>query len=335
MKFNRQVLLAALAATAAMLGTRSVLAEDACYAIEATPKGIAIKIGDQTFAEYVINDPETNKTYLWPVYGPTGKAMTRAFPMQNIEGEVQDHVHHRGICFGEEGINGADTWAERLTFDKGEKTTPAYQERLKKLGKQQHRCFRELTAERGRAVVVSELDYLNADGKKSVTEIRTMIFHASNGHRLIDFNQDFIAGDENATFEDKKDAGLSIRVPTSMSVDTKKGGKIVNSEGQTDAAAWGKKAKWCDYSGPVGDEQLGVAILNHPSSFRHPTTWHVRTYGLFTANPFGTLDKENPNGPHTIKPGERLELRHQFVLHKGNAEEARINEAYQRYIGKK
>jgi len=38
-------------------------------------------------------------------------------------------------------------------------------------------------------------------------------------------------------------------------------------------------------------ETLGVAIFNHPPSFRHPTSWHARTYGLFTANCFGSLDK--------------------------------------------
>ena len=41
---------------------------------------------------------------------------------------------------------------------------------------------------------------------------------------------------------------------------------------------------------PVEGKTVGVAILNHPDSFRFPTTWHVRTYGLFAANPFGWHD---------------------------------------------
>ena len=33
--------------------------------------------------------------------------------------------------------------------------------------------------------------------------------------------------------------------------------------------------------GQVEGKVRGIAILNHPESFRHPTPWHVRTYGLF------------------------------------------------------
>ncbi len=335
MPLHRRLLLALTAVCLAAFVASSASADQPGFSFEQDDKGVRVKVGDQPFAEYVINDPATNKTYLWPIYGPSGKSMTRAFPMKDIEGEVKDHYHHRGINFGHEDIGGFDSWTERMTFDIGEKTSTGSKARIAKLGQMKHRSFKELTVSPDKMVIVSELDYIGADGKKSLTEVRTLIFSVSNGQRLIDFDQVFIATEGDVTFGDKKDAGLSIRVPTPMSVDSKKGGKIVNSEGLTDAAAWGKRAKWCDYFGPVEGETLGVAILNHPSSFRHPTSWHVRTYGLFTANPFGTLDKESPNGPHTIKAGEKMELRHRFVLHTGDTEAAKINEAYERYVGKK
>ena len=69
--------------------------------------------------------------------------------------------------------------------------------------------------------------------------------------------------------------------------------------------------------------------------FRSPTSWHVRTYGLFTANCFGTLDKNDPNGPHTLKPGEKLVLRHRFVFHKGDEKAGNIAAAYERYAKEK
>lgn len=329
---TRRWFLSCLTGMLAAISAGQAQADAPGFAIEQTAKGVAVKVGGQPFAEYVINDTEPNKTYLWPVYGPTGKAMTRAFPMAKVEGEVQDHYHHRGICFGQEDIGGWDTWTERLTFDVGENTKPAQKERLKKIGTEKHRCFKQLLVCPDKAVVESELDYLGQDGKRVAIELRTLTFRVENGQRLIDFDQQFIASDGELTFGDKKDAGLSIRVPTSMSVDSKKGGKIINSEGLTDAAAWGKKAKWCDYHGPVDGEHLGVAVLNHPSSFRHPTTWHVRTYGLFTANPFGTLDKEQPNGPHTLKAGEKLLLKHRYVLHQGDEKSGKIAEAYERYV---
>ena len=118
-----------------------------------------------------------------------------------------------------------------------------------------------------------------------------------------------------------------------MAVDTKQGGKLINSDGITDAAAWGKRAKWCDYSGAVEGETLGVAMLNHPSSFRHPTPWHARTYGLFTANPFGphSLDKTAEDGAIELKKGEHLKLRHRLIFHKGDEKAAKIAEAFEAY----
>lgn len=310
-----------------------VHAQNASLSLSKIENRVIVKIGDQTFAEYVLDDPETNKPYLWPVYGPTGKAMTRSYPMRDVEGEVKDHYHHRGIWFGHQDIAGSDTWAEKKTFDKGEKNKPSDLERIATLGQQKHRKIRTMSTAANQATIESDLDYLNADGKKYLSESRTMIFSVDGTTRVIDFNQEFMASEGEVTFGDMKDAGLCIRVPTTMSVDSKKGGYIVNSEGNKDKDAWGKRAKWCDYVGPVDDQTLGIAIFNHPSSFRPPTTWHVRTYGLFTANPFGTLDPNvSPNGPHTLKAGEKLTMKHRFVLHDGDFDLAMINAAYDRYI---
>jgi hypothetical protein len=308
------------------------VAAEPVFALTHSDTKIIVKLGDQTVAEYVLQDPATNKSYLWPVYGPTGKSMTRSFPMKEVEGEVTDHYHHRGIWFGHEDIGGADSWAEKKTFEKKGVIPSSSQERVNKLGSQKHQSIRSMSADDKQATIVSDVDYLGPDGKKTLSEVRTLVFRVDGKTRLIDFHQDFIATEGEVTFGDKKDAGLSIRVPSTMSVDSKKGGRILNSEGLTDNDAWGKRGRWCDYSGPVEDETLGVTILNHPSSFRHPTSWHVRTYGLFTANPFGTLDPESPNGPHTLKKDEKLSLRHRFVLHDGSFTQEDIERAYKIYI---
>jgi len=108
------------------------------------------------------------------------------------------------------------------------------------------------------------------------------------------------------------------------------GGKIINAEGVTDQAAWGKPSPWVDYSGPVEGKTVGIAIFDHPTSFRHPTTWHVRDYGLFAANPFGYHDfgVAKP-GAHTVLPGESLRLRYRVLLHEGDAKQAGVAAAYQ------
>ncbi len=305
------------------------------FTIERTATGGAdIKIDGKPFASYVID--QANKPYLFPVYGPTGKAMTRAYPMQQVEGEQTDHPHHRGINFGHEHISGIDTWAERASFDESlkiPKREKAAREGLAKLGTEKHREYTKLEADGEKAVIAEICDYLDSAGKRILTEERRMTFRVVAGTRVIDFDQDLIASDGPVKFDDSKDAGLSIRVPSSMAVDSKQGGQLINSEGITDADAWNKPAKWCDYHGPVEGEQLGIAMLNHPSSFRYPTRWHVRTYGLFTANAFGShgFNKELPDVAFELKSGERLKLRHRFIFHKGDEKAAKIAEAFDTY----
>ena len=47
--------------------------------VEKTPNGAIVKIDGQLFTEYLIDSG--GKPILWPIIGPTGKPMTRAFPM--------------------------------------------------------------------------------------------------------------------------------------------------------------------------------------------------------------------------------------------------------------
>lgn len=330
----------AYAACALALGTAvSAQAAGKGFTADQSSHGVVVKYDGQPFAEYVIG--EANKPYLFPVFGPTGKSMTRAFPMEQVEseakGKYQDHYHHRGICFGHQDINGFDSWMERgsVSLLPDEKLNDKQKASLAKMGSTKHVAFKEVKAGAKEAVIVSENAYIGGDGKKSVTEVRRLTFRVEGGARLIDWDQEFIATEGEVTFGDKKDAGLSIRVPHTMAVDTKMGGHIITSTGITDKDAWSKRAPWVDYSGPVEGETLGVAMLNHPSSFRFPTSWHVRTYGLFTANCFGTLDKNDPNGPHTLKKGEKLVLHHRFVFHKGDEKAANIAAAFEQYAKEK
>lgn len=306
---------------------------EAAFTLEKTATGGAIvKEGGQLFAEYVVD--QANKPYLAPVIGPTGKQMTRNYPMKKVDGEQHDHPHHRGICFGHEDVAGSEFWAEKATFEEANAKKPGSGDaRIAKLGSTRHREYREFKAEGNSAVLVDLIDWVDPSGKKLLEEERRLTFRGGNGVRVIDFDQDLIASAGPVRFEDKKDAGLSIRVPTSMAVDSKQGGKLINSEGITDTDAWSKRAKWCDYHGPVEGEELGVAMLNHPSSFRYPTPWHIRTYGLFTANPFASksFDKNAEDAGFELKSGDRLKLRHRFIFHTGDEKSARIAEAWEAY----
>ena len=173
---------------------------------------------------------------------------------------------------------------------------------------------------------------MNGD-KRVCEDERTLIFGSEpDGSRWIDFTITIKANDGDVTFGDTKEGSFAVRVADSMRVDAKKGGHIVNSEKQLNAAAWGQPARWVDYTGPVEGETVGIAIMSHPQSFRPTPRWHVRAYGLFAANPFGEKDFPNPGaadqGAVTIKKGDSLTLKYRVWLHKGDTNVEAIEREY-------
>ncbi|MEX2185524.1 MAG: PmoA family protein [Pirellulales bacterium] len=313
------IALVVLCLAIAASGSRIALpgADAAEITVEKSEHGAAVKIDGKLFTEYVTRSG--TKPILWPVIGPTGKAMTRSWPM-NADAppsEKRDHPHHRSFWFTHGEVNGVDFWSES-----------------NKAGRIVHREFAKIES-KPTPTIVAINDWQDREGKKICEERQTIAFGADDDRRWIDFTTAVTATEGPLTFGDTKEGSFGVRVAGTMKVDAKLGGKIVNSEGQTNDGAWGKPAAWVDYYGPVEGETLGIAILDHPSNFRHPTTWHVRTYGLFAANPFGQHDfaggDKNVDGKHTIGKGETLTLRYRVLLHKGDEKQGRVAEAFEAF----
>lgn len=321
------------ACTIAAITPSSSLAAD--FSVKVEEDGVSILINGELFTKYVTKG-EGNKPYFWPIIGPTGKQMTRAYPMQDVKGEKQDHVHHRSMWFGHQRINGFDTWHEPATFEERFRKKPKeLAARLKTLGVTVHRNVVETRANSDHAILVTEADYTDPDGNRLMQDKRRFTFRVApdTGSRIIDMDMTLVGSEETVTLDDAKDSGFSVRVAHTMCVDAKEGGSIVNSNGDRDKAAWGKRASWCDFFGPVEGETLGIAILHHPASFRYPNPWHARTYGLFTANPFGlkSVAGLGESGAVELKRGETLSLRYRVIFHQGDAERGRIKDAFAAY----
>jgi hypothetical protein len=294
-----------------------VAIQDACgqFRLEEHPLGVRVKHDGELVTDYMTKSG--SKPILWPLLGPGGERLTRDYPMvPNSKGEAHDHVHHRSVWFTHGEINGIDFWAE------GEK-----------MGRAEHVEFTALEAGE-RAVIAATNVWKSAAGEPVLTDRRRVTFHADGDQRMFDYEIQLMASEGDLHFGDTKEGTFGVRVAETMKVDAKQGGKIVNSLGQTDGAAWGQPADWVDYHGPVDGKHMGIAILCHPSTFHYPNRWHVRTYGLFAANPFGvshfTGDKEMTDGVR-IKQGETLTFRYRVILHRGDAEAARIQERFKEY----
>lgn len=256
---------------------------------------------------------------VWPIYGPTGKKMTRDYPMtEGPESERQDHPHHRSLWFNHGDVNGRSFWHEDSIVQ----------------------TDMEVTCDGETAVIETENEWVNeATGKKLCKSARRYTFgELEGGARYIDFDVTVTALQDEVVFGDTKEGCFGVRVPGTMKVDAKSkndqwGGTIVNRNGEKDKEAWGKRAAWVDYYGPVEGETLGVAILNHPESFRFPTWWHVRTYGLFAANPFGLsyFEGGDEDGTLKLKKGDSFSLSYRVIFHEGDADQASIEERFQTY----
>lgn len=274
---------------------------------------VRVLIDGLPWTDYRVNTGP--KPILYPLIGPTRQPVTRSFPMENIEGEDHDHPHQRSFWFTHGNVNGVDFWSEQ----KGHGSIRESSRRLVRDGGQL-------------GAVLTTNDWLAPDGKRVCRDDRAITFYATGSVRVLDFDVTVHATDGPVTFGDTKEGSFGLRVASTMDAKRKPGGKITNAEGLIDGDAWGKASPWVDYTGPVGGQTIGVAILNHPESFRFPTTWHVRDYGLFAANPFGYHDfgRSEP-GAHTIPEGGTMTLRYRVILHEGPTESAGLPAAFAAY----
>jgi len=285
--------------------------------LEQSEHGIEALVNDKPFASYLTRSGW--QPVVWPMIGPTGAAYTRSYPVGPLqESESEDHVHHRSLWFAHGDVNGFDFWGNTQPDNSCEIV---------------HREFIEPDEDGPAAVVITRNDWM-ASGEKQCEDVRTVVFGADESAFWIDFTIRLIASEGDVVFGDTKEGTFAVRVAGSMKVDPPGQGQIVNSLGQKNDAAWGQPAEWVDYFGPVDGETVGVAILSHPSNFRDPGRWHVRSYGLFAANPFGESDF--PPGDHcqgevVLPAGDELTLRYMVVLHQGDDKTGDIRRRYQSF----
>lgn len=286
------------------------------YEIVEDDDGLTVHFDGKLLTRYLTKSG--TKPILYPLLGPDGLPLTRRYPIESLgDHEKNDHIHHRSVWFTHGKVNGTDFWLESE----------------KEGGKIIHEKFEKVTdGETAQIVAVNRWE--DPEGKVVCRDRRSLTFGQDEGRQYIDYDVTVMAGAEPVTFGDTKEGTFGMRLAGTMKVDAKMGGTIVNDKGVKNKDAWGKASAWVDYYGPVKDKTVGVAILNHPSSYGYPTYWHVRTYGLFAANPFGVHDfvgKDKPAGDHTIEPGKEMNLRYRVLIHEGTTEDADIPAAFARY----
>ena len=278
---------------------------------------IKIEINGKEFTNLYWNNLDVfNRPCLYPLLAPCGEGVTRNFPIKKVDGDTNDHPHHTSCWTAWGETNGADNWAF------GKKKA---RQVVKNIEFETNSVYGKINL---------DIDWVTKKGKSQLKEERQIWIYNMKDDKIIDFEIKLTPTDDgDVEFGDTKEGGfLSIRVATSM--DGTKGGKIENTLGAiTEKETWGKRAQWCDYSGVVNGKNVGVTIFDNSNNLNFPTYWHVRDYGLMSANPFGIsyfIDKSR-NGSFTLKKGKELVFKYRLVVHNGDAIDAKIRERYLNY----
>jgi hypothetical protein len=295
-------------------------------------------IGGQMVGRYQIG-PQVAKPYLWPLLGPAGAAITRAWPMEPAPpGGSKDHPHQKSawFCHGDviaegielkekiRGVKGVDFWSEGKGHGRIVCTD---------VGKP--------ASEPHHAHVVTRNEWRTADGRKILDEKRMIHLYDRSKAWLFVFDIDLHASVAPITFGDTKEGSFGVRVSDAITADKPGGrgkgkGKIENADGKVgENACWGRPSPWCDYSGPIDGKTVGIAVFDDPKN-TSPACWHVRGYGLMAANPFGRGHSFPALNGRTdlvhLNKGEHLRLRYGLLLHEGDAHSGQVAEAYQMFL---
>ncbi|MCB1077863.1 MAG: PmoA family protein [Verrucomicrobiae bacterium] len=298
-----------------------------------TKGGLRVELNGQLFTEYRYGDEILTFPVCYPILGPGELPMTRDYPFKETPGEDHDHIHHRSLWFTHSVINGTNFWAVQRYKDHDP-------------GRIVHKGFEKIESGDKTGSFVAKNDYVAPDGHIVCTDERTFGFHAVKGPddtRLLDVTITIHASHGPVVFGNQKDGGMAIRVAPSLQVIRQKGatggvaptGQLINSEGDLNENAWGKRARWVDIHGLVQEKPVGVAIFDHPTNPEHPTWWHARTYGLCSANIFGrgTFEKlEDPSKVEfKIEDGKSATFRWRFCFHQGDEKQAGVEALYQQF----
>lgn len=268
----------------------------------------------EDFTQLIYSD---QKPFLYPVIGPTGANMTRYFPMKrNVPGESQDHPWHTSVFYAHGSVNGIDFWNERTA-------------------KHREACIELMEIEEassiddGKARIIAHHKWTVA-GRPLLTDRTEIVFEADNRKRVIDYSIMLIASESDVMLGDTKEGCMAVRMHPKFRVKDQ-GASVVNSEGDSGRSVWGKPAKWITYTNEFGGQTLGISILDHPSNFRYPTTWHARDYGLCAANAFGLsyfTGDESVSGDYLLKKGEELSFSYRLIFHQGGVQEIGVDEQH-------
>lgn len=295
---------------------------------DAAAHKVTVTAGNQAFTDFIYPD-SMEKPVLYPVYAADGAIITRGYPIKPVPNEPIDHPHHVGLWMNYESVNGLDFWNNSFAI-------PA--------DKKAHYGWIKTTAVTGiksgkTGSFTYYADWHDINKETLLNEKTSFYFSQHNNIRVID-RVSTLTASKDVLMKDVKDGFLGLRVAHQLELPSAeereftddKGnvtkvnktnddvtGNYLTSKGYTGDAAWGTRGEWCMLYGKMGEDSVGVVIIDHPGNVGYPTYWHARGYGLFAANPLGqnifSNGKEQLN--LSLKKGESVTFKFRVVIVSG------------------
>jgi hypothetical protein len=321
-------------------------------------KKVDVLIDGNLFTSYLYADDISvlKKTTLYPIIAANarqpdrqGETITRGYPLATRPNERTDHPHHIGAWLNFGDVNGLDFWG-----NSDEINTPK-----EKLGTIRHDKIVDLENGKNKATMVVQANWLNPDGSVLLKEETKFVFYAENGKRMIDRMTTLTAQKEVVSFNDTKEGMFAIRtarelehpsdIPVNLSdVNGNKttakvidnngvSGHYLSSEGIEGTDVWGTRAKWMALSGTINKQDITLVIMDKPKNIGYPTYWHARSYGLFSANPFGQeafTDGKEKSMNFSLSPNSSVTFTYRIAILNGHYSSKELESEYQGFIGK-
>ena len=258
---------------------------------------IQIRLHEKSFATYTYRDLAISRPYFSNIYASNGTKITRNHPP--AVNDPQDHEKlHPGMWLAFGDLSGADSWRLAAPVE-------------------HVRFVADPTAKDDTLEFTVENKYLAADRKQEICRenCHYTLLALPNGV-LVDWDSEFHSSEHGFVFGDQQELGLGVRLAKPIAVKSGQGGRILNSNGQTnEKEAWGQRADGCDYSGIIDDRFIGILLMPHPENVRR-SRCHSRDSGFMAMNPFAdSAFIGGGKSSTTVPQGRSFRLRYGVLFH--------------------
>lgn len=303
-------------------------------------KKVEVSIDGKPFTSYFYPGEDVlKKAVLYPVMTAKGTLVTRGWPLDPRPGERVDHPHHVGVWLNYEDVNGNDYW----------NNSDAVNHEKRAYGTIKHTGITSIKGGKDKGELAVTADWVDKDGKLTLQEKTTYVFSGKGNNRTVDRITTLTAVNGDVAMPDIKDGMFAIRVARELELPSTKPeiftdasgiatkvpslnnegitGNYRNSNGVEGEAVWAKRATWCSLTGKIKDENITIAIIDHPKNVGYPAYFHARGYGLFAVNPLG--QKAFSDGKEVmnfkLKKGESTTFRYRLVVASEKLSDASLN----------